>query len=84
MEYIDGGMTGWQKAGIITAIVAVGIGVTTALVYGQFYLAAKIMGLTIKGFAEACGAKAVATVIAGTLGLGVAGVTKAVEAVLKL
>ena len=84
MTYVEGGISTAAKAGIIAAIVVVGAAVTVALVYGQFWLGAKIMGLSIKGFAQACGAKAVATVIAGTLGLSVAACTKAVQATLSL
>lgn len=84
MTYVEGGISAWTKAAIIAGIVVVAAAVTVALVHGQFWLGAKIMGLTIKQFVTACGAKTVATVIAGTLGVTVAAATKAVSLTLKL
>ncbi len=84
MMYLDGGMSKLTKAGIIAAIVVVGAAVTTALVYGQFYLGAKIMGLTMKRYVKRVGAKAVATVIATNLGLTYLSVSKAIAYVAKL
>ena len=82
MDYIDGGASFWQKAGIIAAVVVGGIALTAAIIYGQFLLAARIMGITIKSYAKKLGAKGVATIIAGATGLGVAGITKCTELVL--
>ena len=84
MMYLDGGMSKLTKAGIIAAIVVVGAAVTTALVYGQFYLGAKIMGFTMKAYVKRVGAKAVATVIATNLGLTYLSVSKAIAYVAKL
>jgi len=70
MEYIDGGaLTTWQKALVIGACVAATATLTVALVYGQFALAAKIMGFTIKKVVEKAGAAAVVGCITATLGI---------------
>ena len=69
MMYLDGGLTKVQKGLIIAGAIACGAALTVALVYGQIALAAKIMGFTFKKMAKKMGAKAVAGVVASSLGV---------------
>ena len=63
------GLTKVQKGLIIAGAIACGAALTVALVYGQIALAAKIMGFTFKKMAKKMGAKAVAGVVASSLGV---------------
>ena len=65
----NGGLTKVQKGLIIAGAIACGAALTVALVYGQIALAAKIMGFTFKKMAKKMGAKAVAGVVASSLGV---------------
>jgi len=77
--YLDGGMNAWQRAGIIAAVAVVGTAVAAAITVGQFWLAGKLMGFTIKGFANQLGSTKVAGVIATNFGLSFAGTYRAVR-----
>lgn len=84
MEYIDGGMTTWQKAIIIGAVVVAGAALITAVIYGQFWLAAKLLGYSVKTVARKLGAKAVIGVITAQTGLGATAIGKVINEIWKL
>ena len=84
MTYVEGGMKAWQKAAIIAGVVAAGVGLVVALSYGQIWIGAKIMQVAIGTYVRDLGAKAVATVVAGSLGVSVGICTAAVTAILSL
>lgn len=80
MTYIDGGaLTKWQKVAVIGACVAATAALTVALVYGQFSLAAKIMGFTIKQVVRKAGAASVVGCITATLGISGGAVWAAIK-----
>ena len=84
MTYVEGGMKAWQKAAIIAGVGAAGVGLVVALSYGQIWIGAKIMKVAIGAYVHQLGAKAVATVVAGSLGISVGICTAAVTAILSL
>ncbi|MEE1057512.1 MAG: class IIb bacteriocin, lactobin A/cerein 7B family [Acutalibacteraceae bacterium] len=84
MEYIDGGITTAQKAIIIGAVVVAGAALIAAVIYGQFWLAAKLLGYAVKTVARKIGAKAVIGVITSQTGLGAAAIGKVVNAIWNL
>lgn len=70
MMYTEGGaLSKVDKAIIIGVCAASVVGLTVALVYGQFALAAKILGWSIKKVARKAGAAAVVGVITTSLGI---------------
>ena len=71
MYDVNGGrsLRWYEKTAIIAAIGISAAALVVALTYGQLLLAAKIMGLTIKGFVATCGASVVATFIATSIGV---------------
>ena len=54
---------------IVGVCAASAVALTAALVYGQFWLAAKIMGFTVKKVAKKAGAAVVVGCITATLGI---------------
>lgn len=68
MEYIDGGLTWWQKSLIVAGVTAVAVGLTWAIVTGTIWYAAKLMGLTMATVARQIGAVKLTATIVGLLG----------------
>lgn len=81
MEYIDGGYTWWQKTLVATAIVAAGVGLITALSYGQIFLAAKIMKISFAVAVNKLKIAGVAAIVAGSTGIGVGTISAALNIV---
>ena len=84
LEYIVGGMSNWQKAIVVGAVIAGGIALTAAIAYGQFWLAAKILGYSVKTVARAVGAVAVVGLIYSITKSGYGSIKKVVDKVLNL
>jgi len=76
------GISFWTKAAIIAAAVASAALLTVAIVYFQFWLGATIMKLSIGNFIYVLGAKAVATIVAGSLGVSITATIKLFEFIL--
>ena len=80
MTYVEGGaLSKLDKALIIGVCAASTVALTVALVYGQFALAAKIMGWTVKKVVKKAGAAVVVGCITTTLGISSGAVWAAVN-----
>ena len=80
-EYVDGGVTFWQKALVATAIVSAGVGLVVACSYGQIWLIASIMKVTFGAAVHSLGVAGVATIVGGTFGVSTGLVTLALSKV---
>ena len=75
MMYLEGGALSTADKVLIVGICAVSaVALTVALVYGQFALAAKILGCSVKTVVKKAGAAAVVGCITATLGISGAAV----------
>ncbi|WP_200813126.1 hypothetical protein [Helcococcus massiliensis] len=79
MMYLDGGMSNSDKVLLLGAIAISGAALTAALTTGQFWLGAKIMGMTFGKFVAKLGAAKVAGFIATNTGLSYYSVYKAID-----
>jgi len=84
MTYVDGGaLTTGQKWLIVGVCVASAAALTSAIVFGNFWLASKIMGLTIRQVVQKAGAAAVVGCITASLGISSTTVWAAVNFITK-